>query len=181
MEDMRMKVWLDDKCDSEDVDRTAPKGWIGVKTADEVITLLKTRSVAELSLDHDFGGRGDRRLWIRYFVVAGERSCYRRIRSTLGDQAAHSQPGGVPENDSSNREHQTIGGRGGDCVKVYLDDSRETPEGWIRTFTVEETIALLRLGSVVALDLYHHLGVDAEVTTTGIALMWTPINKGING
>lgn len=33
-------------------------------------------------------------------------------------------------------------------MKVYLDDLRPTPEGWKRTYTVEETIALIEKGSV---------------------------------
>jgi hypothetical protein len=49
-----MKVWLDDKFDI-DGDRRTPSGWIGVKTAHEVIALLKRGAVEALSLDHDLG------------------------------------------------------------------------------------------------------------------------------
>jgi hypothetical protein len=49
-----MRVWLDDKCDI-DGDRRTPSGWVGVKTADEVIALLKRGTVEALSLDHDLG------------------------------------------------------------------------------------------------------------------------------
>ncbi|HCC22888.1 TPA: hypothetical protein DF272_01780 [Candidatus Falkowbacteria bacterium] len=41
-----MKVFLDDL-------RTPPDGWLLVRTPDEVIVLLRTGQVEELSLDHD--------------------------------------------------------------------------------------------------------------------------------
>lgn len=43
---------------------------------------------------------------------------------------------------------------------VYLDDKRETPDGYIRTFTVEETIELLikHNGSVELVSLDNDLG-----------------------
>jgi len=43
-------------------------------------------------------------------------------------------------------------------MKVYMDDERETPEGWERTFTVEETIALLETRKVTYLSLDNDLG-----------------------
>lgn len=43
-------------------------------------------------------------------------------------------------------------------MKVYLDDDRETPEGWHRTYTVEETIELLKTGKVEELSLDNDLG-----------------------
>lgn len=43
-----MKVWLDDV-------RIPPDGWVWCKWPEEVITLLETGSVTELSLDHDLG------------------------------------------------------------------------------------------------------------------------------
>jgi len=58
-----MKIYLDDE-------RKAPSGWTLVKTPKEVINLLKTGKVSELSLDHDLGddkniGTGyDVLLWI---------------------------------------------------------------------------------------------------------------------
>lgn len=47
-----MKIWLDDQIDSV---RTPPEGWVGVKTAQEVIALLETGKVEALHLDHDLG------------------------------------------------------------------------------------------------------------------------------
>jgi hypothetical protein len=43
-----MKVFLDDQ-------RSTPEGWVGVRWPEEVIALLVTGQVAELSLDHDLG------------------------------------------------------------------------------------------------------------------------------
>lgn len=62
-----MKIYLDDE-------RNAPAGWIQAKWPDEVIELLKTGKVTELSLDHDLGD--DKRgtgyevlLWLEEQVV----------------------------------------------------------------------------------------------------------------
>ena len=46
-----MKVYLDDE-------RAAPAGWVDVRWPEEVIELLKTGNVTELSLDHDLGDDG---------------------------------------------------------------------------------------------------------------------------
>ena len=43
-----MKVYLDDE-------RTAPEGWVHVKTAREAIDVLESGKVATISLDHDLG------------------------------------------------------------------------------------------------------------------------------
>jgi len=43
-------------------------------------------------------------------------------------------------------------------MKVYLDDERQTPDGWERTFTVEGTIALLQTLAVTHLSLDNDLG-----------------------
>ena len=42
-------------------------------------------------------------------------------------------------------------------MKVYLDDVRQAPEGWVRTYTVAETIELLKTGEVVELSLDHEI------------------------
>lgn len=62
-----MRVWLDDV-------RPAPEGWIATRWPDEVIALLRTGEVTELSLDHDLGdderGTGyDVVLWIEEAVA----------------------------------------------------------------------------------------------------------------
>lgn len=43
-------------------------------------------------------------------------------------------------------------------LKVYMDDERSTPDGWSRTYTVEETIALLETRTVTHLSLDNDLG-----------------------
>jgi hypothetical protein len=43
-------------------------------------------------------------------------------------------------------------------MRVWLDDRRPTPEGWVRVRTPEEAIELLRAGGVGELSLDHDLG-----------------------
>lgn len=43
-------------------------------------------------------------------------------------------------------------------MRVFLDDLRETPEGWERTYTVGETIAALSTRTVTHLSLDNDLG-----------------------
>jgi hypothetical protein len=43
-------------------------------------------------------------------------------------------------------------------VKVYLDDCRETPEGWFRVVRSEEVLAMLKRNWVEELSLDHDLG-----------------------
>lgn len=43
-------------------------------------------------------------------------------------------------------------------MRVYLDDIRMEPKGWVRAYTAEEAIDLLKTGKVEALSLDHDLG-----------------------
>ena len=43
-------------------------------------------------------------------------------------------------------------------MKIYLDDERVTPDGWHRTYTVRDTIALLETRTVIELSLDNDLG-----------------------
>lgn len=43
-------------------------------------------------------------------------------------------------------------------MKVYLDDKRETPEGWVRCYWPQEVIDLLKTGNVTEISLDHDLG-----------------------
>lgn len=43
-------------------------------------------------------------------------------------------------------------------MKVFLDDERDTPEGWTRTYTVEETLSLLETKQVTELSVDNDLG-----------------------
>lgn len=49
-------------------------------------------------------------------------------------------------------------------MRVYLDDERTTPEGWVRVYWPDEAIALLRQGGVTEISLDHDLGDDARGT-----------------
>ena len=45
-------------------------------------------------------------------------------------------------------------------MKVFLDDKREAPAGWVRVFWPDEAIALLRTGEVLEISLDLVLGGD---------------------
>lgn len=49
-------------------------------------------------------------------------------------------------------------------MKVFLDDERRTPEGWVRVYWPDEAIALLQTGQVTEISLDHDLGDDARGT-----------------
>lgn len=49
-------------------------------------------------------------------------------------------------------------------MKVYLDDLRPTPAGWIRVYWPDEAIALLKTGNVTHISLDHDLGDDVRGT-----------------
>jgi hypothetical protein len=57
-------------------------------------------------------------------------------------------------------------------MKVYLDDIRPAPNGWIRTYSVAETIELLKTSNVTHLSLDHDLGIESEVGTGYDVLLW---------
>jgi len=57
-------------------------------------------------------------------------------------------------------------------IKIWLDDARGAPEGWVRTRTPAETIELLKSGQVEVLSLDHDLGVDDTVGTGYDVLLW---------
>ncbi len=49
-------------------------------------------------------------------------------------------------------------------LRLFLDDERPTPAGWIRAFWPAEVIAWLETGTVQAVSLDHDLGDDARGT-----------------
>lgn len=55
-------------------------------------------------------------------------------------------------------------------MKVYLDDERPTPEGWLRVYWPEEAIALLKQGKVTEISLDHDLGDDSHGTGYDVVL-----------
>lgn len=50
------------------------------------------------------------------------------------------------------------------AVRIYLDDERATPEGWVRVYWPDEAIALLETGNVAEISLDHDLGDDERGT-----------------
>lgn len=65
-------------------------------------------------------------------------------------------------------------------MKVYLDDERRTPEGWVRTYWPEDTIALLSTGLVEQISLDHDLGDDIRGTGYDVVL-WIEEEVALNG
>ncbi|CAN5205314.1 hypothetical protein BH20ACT13_BH20ACT13_15890 [soil metagenome] len=59
-------------------------------------------------------------------------------------------------------------------MKIFLDDVREAPAGWIRCRTPDEVIALLKTGRVSEVSLDHNLGIGVgESEQTGYSvLVW---------
>lgn len=55
-------------------------------------------------------------------------------------------------------------------MKVYLDDERQAPDGWVRVFWPDEVIALLQTGAVRELSLDHDLGDDERGTGYDVVL-----------
>lgn len=51
-------------------------------------------------------------------------------------------------------------------MKIYLDDIRPHPDGWVRTYTASETIELLANNIVSDISLDHDLG-DENVINCG--------------
>lgn len=66
-------------------------------------------------------------------------------------------------------------------IRVFLDDERPAPEGWVRTHTVEETITFVSTGHVTHLSLDHDLGRDDEVGTGYDVLLWLEREVALNG
>ena len=65
-------------------------------------------------------------------------------------------------------------------VKVYLDDCRPTPAGWVPARWPEEVIRLLEQGDVTELSLDHDLGDDAHGTGYDV-LLWIEEAVAVRG
>ena len=58
-------------------------------------------------------------------------------------------------------------------MKVYLDDRRKTPEGWISARWPEDVIRHLQTGMVTHLDLDYYLSESGKESRTGYdVLIW---------
>jgi hypothetical protein len=55
-------------------------------------------------------------------------------------------------------------------MRVFLDDERATPDGWVRAYWPSEVIALLETGAVEELSLDHDLGDDQRGTGYDVVL-----------
>lgn len=56
-------------------------------------------------------------------------------------------------------------------MRVYLDDERVAPEGWVQARWPDDVIKLLRTGAVTHLSLDHDLGDDQRGTGYDV-LLW---------
>jgi hypothetical protein len=64
--------------------------------------------------------------------------------------------------------------------KVYLDDTRPTPSGWVRAYWPNEVISYLKTGKVVELSLDHDLGNDKRGTGYDV-LTWLEEQVALHG
>ena len=55
-------------------------------------------------------------------------------------------------------------------MRVFLDDERTTPVGWVRVYWPHEAIALLECGDVTEISLDHDLGDDERGTGYDVIL-----------
>lgn len=58
-----------------------------------------------------------------------------------------------------------------EAIRVFLDDERATPDGWIRVYWPNEAIDLLKNGNVAEISLDHDLGND-EIGTGYDVILW---------
>lgn len=65
-------------------------------------------------------------------------------------------------------------------MKVFLDDERATPDGWVRAYWPEEVIEFLKSGKVTELSLDHDLG-DDEHGTGYTVLLWLEEEVALHG
>lgn len=65
-------------------------------------------------------------------------------------------------------------------MKVYLDDLRATPEGWVRVYWPKEAIELLQGGNVKEISLDHDLGDDDRGTGYDV-LLWIEEQVALHG
>jgi hypothetical protein len=65
-------------------------------------------------------------------------------------------------------------------MKVFLDDERPTPAGWVRVYWPDEAIEWLKTGQVVALSLDHDLGDDERGTGDDVVL-WIEEQVALHG
>lgn len=65
-------------------------------------------------------------------------------------------------------------------MKIFLDDERLTPEGWVRAYWPEDVINFLMTEHVEELSLDHDLGDDSHGTGYTV-LLWLEEQVALNG
>jgi len=55
-------------------------------------------------------------------------------------------------------------------MKIFLDDERSTPDGWLRVYWPDEAIEFSKLGEVTEISLDHDLGDDDRGTGYDVVL-----------
>jgi len=66
-------------------------------------------------------------------------------------------------------------------MKLFLDDTRPAPEGWVRAYTADEAIEHLKTGTVEEISLDHDLGIEAIVGTGYTVLQWIEKEMHLSG
>lgn len=56
-------------------------------------------------------------------------------------------------------------------IKVWLDDEREAPKGWVRVFSFKQCIDLIQSGIVDEISLDHDLGLPEEELGNGYKVL----------
>jgi len=65
-------------------------------------------------------------------------------------------------------------------LRIYLDDLRPAPNGWVRVFWPQEAIARLKTGQVTDASLDHDLGDDQRGTGYDV-LLWIEEAVAVDG
>jgi len=65
-------------------------------------------------------------------------------------------------------------------MRIFLDDERPTPAGWVRAFWPDEVIALLQAGGVSEVSLDHDLGDDERGTGYDV-ILWIEEAVALHG
>ncbi|OCH19282.1 cyclic-phosphate processing receiver domain-containing protein [Aliivibrio logei] len=65
-------------------------------------------------------------------------------------------------------------------MKIYLDDERKTPDGWVRAYWPNEVISLLKFEYVTEVSLDHDLGDDQRGTGYDV-ILWIEEAIAIHG
>ncbi len=65
-------------------------------------------------------------------------------------------------------------------MKIYIDDERSTPGGWVRVYWPDEAIKLLKSGDATEISLDHDLGDDDRGTGYDV-LLWVEGQVTLHG